>query len=128
MTIEDLPLSNKILNKLKRKNINTIQELLDIRNNKNFLLTPFLEKEICEVLSLKGLKLNEKILTPIDKLDLNSREKNLLYRITREVNKDIFDLTIDDLLGYRGCGKKTANDLFSKISLLKNKESWFSNN
>ena len=36
MTIEDLPLSNKILNKLKRKNINTIQELLDIRNNKNF--------------------------------------------------------------------------------------------
>lgn len=123
MTIEDLPLSNKILNKLKRKNINTIQELLDIRNNKNFLLTPFLEKEICEVLSLKGLKLNEKILTPIDKLDLNSREKNLLYRITREVNKDIFDLTIDDLLGYRGCGKKTANDLFSKISLLKNKES-----
>lgn len=123
MTIEDLPLSNKILNKLKRKNINTIQELLDIRNNKNFLLTPFLEKEICEVLSLKGLKLNEKILTPIDKLDLNSREKNLLFRITREVNKDIFDLTIDDLLGYRGCGKKTANDLFSKISLLKNKES-----
>ena len=74
-------------------------------------------------MSLKGLKLNEKILTPIDKLDLNSREKNLLFRITREVNKDIFDLTIDDLLGYRGCGKKTANDLFSKISLLKNKES-----
>ena len=123
MTIKDLSLSNRTLNLLKRKSINTIHELLDIRNNENFLLTPFLEKEICEALSLKGLKLNEKILTPIDKLDLNSREKNLLIRITRKINKGIFDLTMEDLLGYRGCGKKTANDLFSKISLLKNKES-----
>ncbi len=121
MTIEDLSLSNRTLNLLKRKSINTIHELLDIRNNENFLLTPFLEKEICEALSLKGLKLNEKILTPIDMLDLNSREKNLLIRITRKINKGIFDLTMEDLLGYRGCGKKSANDLFSKISNLKNK-------
>ena len=121
MTIEDLSLSNRTLNLLKRKSINTIHELLDIRNNENFLLTPFLEKEICEALSLKRLKLNEKILTPIDMLDLNSREKNLLIRITRKINKGIFDLTMEDLLGYRGCGKKSANELFSKISNLKNK-------
>ena len=50
MELIDLHLSNRVFNTLKKNNINNLEQLLDIRNNRKFRMTPYLEKEITETL------------------------------------------------------------------------------
>ncbi len=116
MKIENIGLSNRIVYLLKRNEIVTIEQLLDIKNNKEFRLTPCVEAEIEKVLSLHELKFNDYIESDIEKLKLGTREQNLLFRITIKLNKKLSDLTLDDLVNFKGCGEDTAHKLYEKIN------------
>lgn len=115
MELNDLKLPTRIVNLLKRNEINTIEVLLNIRNNRQFRLTPYVEKELVENLSNYNLKLVDKELNIMDRLSLTTREKNLISRIYSKLGKDIFQITFDDLINYPGCGIKTANKIFNEI-------------
>ena len=122
MEISEIKLSNKTLNFLKRKGIVTIEQLLDIRNNKSFVyLTPCMEREIVNRLAFQNMSLKAKEKTLIEELNLNVRERNSLKRIILKTKIDLFNLTLEDLSRFKGCGLKTAEKLYFTIQELKNK-------
>ncbi len=120
MELIDLHLSNRVFNTLKKNNINNLEQLLDIRNNRKFRMTPYLEMEITETLEKFNIKLNNYEITLIDKLNINVRERNHIYRIMNKTGKDILDLSLQDFIDCRNCSITTGKKFFTKLKLINN--------
>ncbi len=119
MELIDLHLSNRVFNTLKKNNINNLEQLLDIRNNRKFRMTPYLEKEITETLEKFNIKLNNYEITLIDKLNINVRERNHIYRVMNKTGKDILDLSLQDFIDCRNCSIATGEKILHEIETHK---------
>ena len=128
LPIEDLDLSERPRNCLKRAQVNTVGELLEKSEDDLLAITNFGQKSLDEVIA----KLDERGLTlkggpatttagspdldlPIEDLDLSERPRNCLKRAQVNSIGELLLKTEDDLLAITNFGQKSLDEVIQKL-------------
>jgi DNA-directed RNA polymerase alpha subunit len=110
LTIEELDLSVRSFNCLKRANINTVRDLI--------AKTP---EEMMKVRNMGKKSLDEvqnKLAMTIDELDLSVRSFNCLKRANINTVADLISKTGEDMMKVRNMGKKSLDEVQKKLEMM----------
>ena len=114
ITIERLKLSIALRRKLVVNGVDSIKKLLDVKNNKNVILSDEELAEIENAVNNVGLVLySENQL--VNKLDVNTKLKNAVKKLGIKTVDELKLITLEQLLMIDEVGNLSANKILDSI-------------
>ena len=119
MTIEELDLSVRSFNCLKRAGINTVEDLVSKSEDEMMKVRNLGRKSLEEVMVEKEDDEKEKVLEmSIDELELSVRSYNCLKRAGINTVEELTNKTPEDMMKVRNLGRKSLEEVLAKLKEL----------